>query len=100
MNGVLSMTNRTISMQLDINERVHTLALEARVTLLDALRDHLGQGPVEADSGKDRRREGKEAEQERGEASAGRSGHVSLVLHSNSIRDLRKLTPLVSVRVS
>jgi xanthine dehydrogenase YagT iron-sulfur-binding subunit len=36
------MTNRTISMQLDINERVHTLALEARVTLLDALRDHLG----------------------------------------------------------
>ena len=26
-------------MQLDINERVHTLALEARVTLLDALRD-------------------------------------------------------------
>jgi xanthine dehydrogenase YagT iron-sulfur-binding subunit len=42
MNGVLSMTNRTISMQLDINERVHTLALEARVTLLDALRDHLG----------------------------------------------------------
>jgi len=33
------MTNRTISMQLDINERVHTLALEARVTLLDALRD-------------------------------------------------------------
>jgi xanthine dehydrogenase YagT iron-sulfur-binding subunit len=42
MYGVLSMTNRTISMQLDINERVHTLALEARVTLLDALRDHLG----------------------------------------------------------
>jgi xanthine dehydrogenase YagT iron-sulfur-binding subunit len=42
MNGVLSMTNRTISIQLDINERVHTLALEARVTLLDALRDHLG----------------------------------------------------------
>jgi xanthine dehydrogenase YagT iron-sulfur-binding subunit len=42
MNGALSMTNRTISMQLDINERVHTLALEARVTLLDALRDHLG----------------------------------------------------------
>jgi xanthine dehydrogenase YagT iron-sulfur-binding subunit len=36
------MTNRTISMQLDINERVHALALEARVTLLDALRDHLG----------------------------------------------------------
>ena len=36
------MTNRTIGMQLDINERVHTLALEARVTLLDALRDHLG----------------------------------------------------------
>ena len=36
------MTNRTISMQLDINERVHTLALEARVTLLDALRDNLG----------------------------------------------------------
>jgi xanthine dehydrogenase YagT iron-sulfur-binding subunit len=42
MNGALSMTNRTISMQLNINERVHTLALEARVTLLDALRDHLG----------------------------------------------------------
>jgi xanthine dehydrogenase YagT iron-sulfur-binding subunit len=36
------MTNRSISMQLDINERLHTLALEARVTLLDALRDHLG----------------------------------------------------------
>jgi xanthine dehydrogenase YagT iron-sulfur-binding subunit len=36
------MTDRTISMQLEINGRTHTLTLEARVTLLDALREHIG----------------------------------------------------------
>ena len=36
------MTDRTISMQLDINGRAYRLALEARVTLLDALREHIG----------------------------------------------------------
>ncbi len=36
------MTNGTISMRLDINGQTHTLALEARVTLLDALREHIG----------------------------------------------------------
>jgi xanthine dehydrogenase YagT iron-sulfur-binding subunit len=35
------MTNQ-ISLCLDINGRAQTVALEARVTLLDALRDHLG----------------------------------------------------------
>ncbi|HET6160134.1 MAG TPA: (2Fe-2S)-binding protein [Dongiaceae bacterium] len=29
-------------MQLEVNQRVHTLRLEPRVTLLDALREHLG----------------------------------------------------------
>jgi xanthine dehydrogenase YagT iron-sulfur-binding subunit len=29
-------------MQLEVNQRVHTVRLEPRVTLLDALRDHLG----------------------------------------------------------
>jgi xanthine dehydrogenase YagT iron-sulfur-binding subunit len=42
MSGALFMTDRTISMQLTINEQTHTLALEARVTLLDALREHIG----------------------------------------------------------
>jgi xanthine dehydrogenase YagT iron-sulfur-binding subunit len=36
------MTDRKIEMHLDINGRTQTLALEPRVTLLDALRDHLG----------------------------------------------------------
>jgi xanthine dehydrogenase YagT iron-sulfur-binding subunit len=36
------MTNRTIGLQLDINGHTHTLSVEPRVTLLDALRDHLG----------------------------------------------------------
>ena len=36
------MTNRTIGLQLDINGHTHTLSVESRVTLLDALRDHLG----------------------------------------------------------
>ncbi|MBZ9678708.1 (2Fe-2S)-binding protein [Mesorhizobium sp. ES1-1] len=36
------MTNTTISVHLDINGRHHDLALEPRVTLLDALRDRLG----------------------------------------------------------
>ena len=36
------MTDPTISLQLEVNQRVHTLRLEPRVTLLDALRDHLG----------------------------------------------------------
>jgi xanthine dehydrogenase YagT iron-sulfur-binding subunit len=35
------MTNK-ITLRLDINGRVQTVALEPRVTLLDALRDHLG----------------------------------------------------------
>jgi xanthine dehydrogenase YagT iron-sulfur-binding subunit len=35
------MTNR-ITVHLDINGREHQLAIEPRVTLLDALRDHLG----------------------------------------------------------
>jgi xanthine dehydrogenase YagT iron-sulfur-binding subunit len=37
----IHMTNRT-TVLLEINGREHTLALEPRVTLLDALRDHLG----------------------------------------------------------
>jgi len=36
------MTNRTIGLQLDINGHTYTLSVEPRVTLLDALRDHLG----------------------------------------------------------
>ena len=36
------MNDPTISMQLEVNQRVHTVRLEPRVTLLDALRDHLG----------------------------------------------------------
>jgi xanthine dehydrogenase YagT iron-sulfur-binding subunit len=36
------MTDPTISMQLEVNQQVHTVRLEPRVTLLDALRDHLG----------------------------------------------------------
>jgi xanthine dehydrogenase YagT iron-sulfur-binding subunit len=36
------MSDPTISVQLDVNQRVHTLRLEPRVTLLDALREHLG----------------------------------------------------------
>jgi xanthine dehydrogenase YagT iron-sulfur-binding subunit len=36
------MSDPTISMQLEVNQRVHTVRLEPRVTLLDALRDHLG----------------------------------------------------------
>jgi xanthine dehydrogenase YagT iron-sulfur-binding subunit len=42
MSGAFFMTDRTISMQLDINGRTHRLALDARVTLLDALREHIG----------------------------------------------------------
>ncbi|MBZ9897826.1 MULTISPECIES: (2Fe-2S)-binding protein [unclassified Mesorhizobium] len=36
------MTNTTIPVHLDINGQPHTLDLEPRVTLLDALRDRLG----------------------------------------------------------
>jgi xanthine dehydrogenase YagT iron-sulfur-binding subunit len=36
------MTDPTISVQLEINQQVHTLRIEPRVTLLDALREHLG----------------------------------------------------------
>jgi xanthine dehydrogenase YagT iron-sulfur-binding subunit len=36
------MTDPTISIQLEVNQRVHTVRLEPRVTLLDALREHLG----------------------------------------------------------
>jgi xanthine dehydrogenase YagT iron-sulfur-binding subunit len=36
------MSDPTISMQLEVNQRVNTVRLEPRVTLLDALRDHLG----------------------------------------------------------
>ncbi|HEY3149704.1 MAG TPA: (2Fe-2S)-binding protein [Dongiaceae bacterium] len=36
------MSDPTISMQLEVNQQVHTVRLEPRVTLLDALRDHLG----------------------------------------------------------
>jgi xanthine dehydrogenase YagT iron-sulfur-binding subunit len=36
------MNDPTISMQLEVNQRVHTVRLEPRVTLLDALRDHFG----------------------------------------------------------
>jgi xanthine dehydrogenase YagT iron-sulfur-binding subunit len=36
------MSDPTISVQLEVNQRVHTLRLEPRVTLLDALREHLG----------------------------------------------------------
>jgi xanthine dehydrogenase YagT iron-sulfur-binding subunit len=36
------MNDPTISMQLEVNQRVHAVRLEPRVTLLDALRDHLG----------------------------------------------------------
>jgi xanthine dehydrogenase YagT iron-sulfur-binding subunit len=35
------MSDPTISVQLEVNQRVHTLRLEPRVTLLDALREHL-----------------------------------------------------------
>jgi xanthine dehydrogenase YagT iron-sulfur-binding subunit len=36
------MTNQTTRIELQINERIHSLTIEPRVTLLDALRDHLG----------------------------------------------------------
>jgi xanthine dehydrogenase YagT iron-sulfur-binding subunit len=42
MTGAVLMTKRTTRIDLDVNGHIHTLALEPRVTLLDALRDHLG----------------------------------------------------------
>src|ERR1051325_9559567 len=35
------MTERTLSLRLEINGRLHALEVEPRVTLLDALREHL-----------------------------------------------------------
>jgi xanthine dehydrogenase YagT iron-sulfur-binding subunit len=40
--GAAPMTNQTTRIELQINERIHSLTIEPRVTLLDALRDHLG----------------------------------------------------------